>query len=777
MATLHIDKIIAEKVNQDDLIRLLETVIDEEMQRPEAEMNCDLIDQCVDALLEMRQDRDHLAVMVPLMQDKAFLHLIQRKAGNTARLNGAARGALIAAAILASTISVNAMVDAAFDYNILEHIGKAISASVLGPEIIGGEDDVDEPTTVPGATDKSEPTTVPERTTANANGETATRQPEQTTTAAAVTQPTTTTPTTTEREQESTTKKVTGDNVHHKPTQPDRPEETTKAVHVIGFNAQLDESFKSHYIYGEQLSYDGLTLTADWSDGTTKPVALKNCTYTTQVNMNRTADVTLNILYKGFLVEIPITVRPNEETRESTICQTDRYDYLLCKAGAYITAYRGTAARLTCDTVEGNRIFAIADEVFRKHTELTTVELPYVTYVGAKAFAGCTALKVLELPDTVTNLGDHVFENCTALASVLLSGGLTALPTYAFRNCTALTGVVVPNSVATFNPGAFADCKALKEVYIGSQSTRYVQLGTNRTHVFARCPALTVYTMAGSDAAVYAKTRNIPTELYTDADAFADLCAMKRDIYAGYLGFCTDGHGDIQWLTVYAADCTHDGYAIGVCEYCSAILEERHTTATGHNYVVSETPAADGRDGVRITTCQNCGDSSYTVLPGSGTAVEETHTVTGTVVLAADRAATKGTHAAIGADILLNGYTLATTDEKGNFSLQLKSGTYALTVRYAYGFSRTLYVVVSDRDLQCGSVPVIGCDWNKDGKIDDQDYYMFKLIFGTHQGQAGYLSYVDMNHDGMINTRDMIFVERCMGLQAGSFAYTPLVIR
>lgn len=54
---------------------------------------------------------------------------------------------------------------------------------------------------------------------------------------------------------------------------------------------------------------------------------------------------------------------------------------------------------------------------------------------------------------------------------------------------------------------------------------------------------------------------------------------------------------------------------------------------------------------------------------------------------------------------------------------------------------------------------------------------MFKLIFGTHQGLAGYLSYVDMNHDGMINTRDMIFVERCMGLQAGSFAYTPLVIR
>lgn len=498
MATLHIDKIIAEKVNQDDLIRLLETVIDEEMQRPEAEMNCDLIDQCVDALLEMRQDRDHLAVMVPLMQDKAFLHLIQRKAGNTARLNGAA--------ILASTISVNAMVDAAFDYNILEHIGKAISASVLGPEIIGGEDDVDEPTTVPGATDKSEPTTVPERTTANANGETATRQPEQTTTAAAVTQPTTTTPTTTEREQESTTKKVTGDNVHHKPTQPDRPEETTKAVHVIGFNAQLDESFKSHYIYGEQLSYDGLTLTADWSDGTTKPVALKNCTYTTQVNMNRTADVTLNILYKGFLVEIPITVRPNEETRESTICQTDRYDYLLCKAGAYITAYRGTAARLTCDTVEGNRIFAIADEVFRKHTELTTVELPYVTYVGAKAFAGCTALTQAELP-SVVQVGENAFAGCTALEewtagenlatigsralaqsalrTLSLGSKVTAVPEGLCYDCNLLELVDLEGRVTEIGAWAFEGCEALQTV------TGTENLKTVGDYAFSDCQAVT----------------------------------------------------------------------------------------------------------------------------------------------------------------------------------------------------------------------------------------------------------------------------------------------
>ncbi len=492
MVTLHIDKTIAEKVNQDDLIRLLETVIDEEMQKPEAEMNCDLIDECVDALLEIRQDRDHLAVLVPLMQDKAFLRLIQRKAGNTARLNGAARGALIAAAILASTISVNAMVDAAFDYNILEHIGKAITASVRnkGPEIIVGEDDDDESTTVPGTTEKAESTTMPERTTDSREEETTTRPSEETTTTPTTTQPTTT-ELTTEQEPESTTKKetttkkVTGDNVHHKPTQPDRPEETTKAVRVIGLNAQLNETFKCHYIYGEQLSYDGLTLTADWSDGTTKPVVLADCTYTTQVNMNRTADVTLNILYKGFLVEIPITVRPNEETRESTICQTDLYDYLLCKAGAYITAYRGTVARLTCDTVEGNRIFAIADGVFQKHTELENLVLPYVTLVGDNAFSGCTALTTADLPSTV-QVGENAFAGCTALEewtagenlatigsralaqtalrTLSLGPQVTAVPDGLCNDCALLERVDLEGRVTEIGAWAFEGCEALQTV-------------------------------------------------------------------------------------------------------------------------------------------------------------------------------------------------------------------------------------------------------------------------------------------------------------------------
>lgn len=475
MATLHINKTIAEKVNQDDLVRLLEAVMDEEMQKSDAEMDCDLIDECADALLEIRRDRDHLAVLVPIMQDKAFLRVIQRKAGSSTRMNGAARGVLIAAAILASTVTVNAMVDAAFDVNILKQIGKAITATVhqKAPEIMEGEDDEDEPTT-PVTTNKTESVTgsastgEQERTTAN-SGETTSRTQESTTVASVenTTRPQPTTETTTQIE--TTTNQVTGGNIHHKPTSPNTPEETTKKTRVVGFNAQLHSDFRYHYIYGEQLSYQGLTLTADWSDGTTAQVALRDCDYTTKVNMYRTADVTLSILYKGFLVEIPITVRPTEETRISTICHSERYDYLLCKAGAYVTAYRGTAKELICNVVDGNRIFAIADEVFRKHTELITVELPYVTYVGAKAFAGCTALTQAELPK-LQQLGEEAFAGCKALAEAETGDSLTHIGRRAFAE-TALQRLRLGKGVTVIPEGLCNDCTQLESVRLQGQVT------------------------------------------------------------------------------------------------------------------------------------------------------------------------------------------------------------------------------------------------------------------------------------------------------------------
>lgn len=440
--------------------------------------------------------------------------------------------------------------------------------------------------------------------------------------------------------------------------------------------------------------------------------------------------------------------------------------------GSY--AFAGNAALKKITFEEG--VTSIANHAFMCCNSLKYITLPKtLTSIDAYAFESCAALRNVELPDNVVLIGSYAFKDCSQLAAVILPDNIQMLDAYTFLNCESLTGIVIPNSVNEIRQGVFKNCQALEEVYIGAQSIDFVSSSSDKTFVFSNCGNVEIYTMAGSDASVYAKECNLVCHEYTDKYTFADLCAMKLDIFAGYVGFCTEGHGDIEWLTVYEADCENDGYEIGVCEYCSEILDERHISACGHDYEVTKIDATETTDGAEITTCKNCGKSFCKTIPNlSGTQFDETHTVSGTVVIAVDSTAETGRNSAIGADIVIDGYTVATTDDNGNFSFELKSGTYEATVHYAYGFDREIFIIVSDSDVHCGSIPIIGCDWNRDGKVDDADYTMFKLVFKSHIGTPSYLDYVDMNHDGYINARDMVLLERCMGVDKNDFVYPTL---
>lgn len=440
--------------------------------------------------------------------------------------------------------------------------------------------------------------------------------------------------------------------------------------------------------------------------------------------------------------------------------------------GSY--AFAGNAALKKITFEEG--VTTIANHAFLCCNSLKYITLPEtLTSIDTYAFENCAALRNVELPDSVVLLGSYAFKDCSQLAAVILPDNIRMIDKYTFINCKSLTGIVIPDSVNEIRQGAFKGCDALEEVYIGAQNIEFVSTSSDKTFIFSNCGKVEMYTMAGSDASVYAKECNIICHEYTDKYTFADLCAMKLDIFAGYVGFCTDGHGDIEWLTVYEADCENDGYEIGVCEYCSEILEERHIPACGHNYQTTKIEPTQTTDGAEITTCENCGKSYCKTIPNlSGTQFDEIHSVSGTVVIAVDSTAQSGRNSAIGADIIIDGYTVATTDDNGNFSFELESGTYEATVHYAYGFDREIFIIVSGSDVNCGSIPVIGCDWNKDGKIDDADYTMFKLVFKSYVGTPSYLDYVDMNHDGYINGRDMVLLERCMGIDKKDFVYPTL---
>ena len=464
-----------------------------------------------------------------------------------------------------------------------------------------------------------------------------------------------------------------------------------------------------------------------------------------------------NCLYFGTALELVPQALTDVTIDESTTLISDYALY-------------GTNAK---SVVIPDSVVAIGESCFENSKSLIGVTLSEsLTGIPVNAFKNCTKLRLLNLPENIVLISESAFEGCTSLVSVVFNNTLSIIGKNAFRDCVKLEGLAFPENLSSIAEGAFENCTGLKYAYIW-----YSQIGNN---AFNNCPKLNIFTPVRSDAYRYAREFDIPYSAYTDEELFFDEWAIKIDALAGYLGYCEeDGHGEIQYLTVYEADCEHDGYVIGVCEYCSEILEEIHTEAYGHNYKLeTEIPATATTKGISVYTCENC-KQSYTTYtaPLDDNFETETHTVSGKIELSADKYATAGLAPAKSASIIINGMVVATTDENGTFSFELETGTYEAHIKYAYGFTRTIYIQMRNRDLNYKKpIVIIGCDFSKDGKIDDEDIKLFEMIISAKKNDPSYLSFVDMNGDGYINAKDMLYIRNQIGLTESSFRYVSILI-
>merc|ERR1712032_464701 len=66
-----------------------------------------------------------------------------------------------------------------------------------------------------------------------------------------------------------------------------------------------------------------------------------------------------------------------------------------------------------------------------------------MTSVESHAFAGCTGLTSLTLPETMRSVRTNAFAGCTGITALTLPHALTSVGTSAFAGCTALTSVVL----------------------------------------------------------------------------------------------------------------------------------------------------------------------------------------------------------------------------------------------------------------------------------------------------------------------------------------------
>ena len=114
-----------------------------------------------------------------------------------------------------------------------------------------------------------------------------------------------------------------------------------------------------------------------------------------------------------------------------------------------------------------NSVSIIGDGAFGYCSSLKTVSIPNsVSIIGDGAFGDCSSLKTVSIPSSVTWIGEYVFSDCTALETIEIPTSVTYIKEGSFSGCIKLTSINIPNSITTIGNYVFSGCSALESIEI-----------------------------------------------------------------------------------------------------------------------------------------------------------------------------------------------------------------------------------------------------------------------------------------------------------------------
>ena len=105
--------------------------------------------------------------------------------------------------------------------------------------------------------------------------------------------------------------------------------------------------------------------------------------------------------------------------------------------------------------------------------------------IGQFAFRGCTSLKNIDMPDSVSLIGWGVFWGCSSLEKMIFPASLTSIEFAVLRECPLIEEITIPNGVTKIGQNAFEGDTGLKKVVLNEELKKIDH------YAFRKCSSLT----------------------------------------------------------------------------------------------------------------------------------------------------------------------------------------------------------------------------------------------------------------------------------------------
>ncbi len=227
-------------------------------------------------------------------------------------------------------------------------------------------------------------------------------------------------------------------------------------------------------------------------------------------------------------------------------------------------------------TYNGVPVVIIEPGVFKNNKNIRSVSIPNkVHYIGEDAFAFCTALESVVMPEKLKTLGSGAFNGCTSLKSINIPSGINKIDAYAFSECESLSEIVIPEGVTVIGSEAFYLCKNLQKVTLPS-TLEWIQ-----DWAFADCESLETVRIPNSVTQIsiraFSDCKNLSSLTLGKGVELIEESAFENCTSLGYVKFPKS-------LRLLANDAFAGCTSLTSVHYAGTIQEWNSVDSTGRDY-------------------------------------------------------------------------------------------------------------------------------------------------------------------------------------------------